>query len=183
MLENFLSKGTDANWVKDVISQYPEEVPCETVIKSLLKDIEEKNWGLAGLLGVAHVLERFESVSANQKEKCLVVLDDMLGVAQYIKQLSQKPGLWRRIKHAATVSIVIFSIVCSALIDPSKFALFDLATVDKYWLGRIESEIDWAFGDNIAEVITDGPDGLDALTASQSECMCNMLEMFFETSW
>lgn len=185
MLKNFLSEGTDADWVKDVISRHPEEVTCKTVIKSLLKDIEEENWGIAGLLAVAHVLERFESVlerfeSANQILQCLLVLDEMLRVAQYIKQLNEKPELsWRRGKRVATVSMVICSIACSSLIDPSKFALFELATVDNSLLRGIQYELE-LIGNNIANAITEG---LDGKSGSELENMCHKFDLFFETSW
>lgn len=180
MLKNFLSEGTDADWVKDVISRHPEEVTCEPVIKSLLKDIEEENWGVAGLLGVAYVLERIESVSANQIEQCLLVLDKMLRVAQYIKQFNEKPELsWRRGKRVATVSMVICSIACSSLIDPSKFALFELATVDNGRLRGIQDELE-LIGNNIANAITEG---LDGKSGSELENMCYKFDLFFETSW
>lgn len=179
MLEKILSEGTHANWVNDVISQHPEEVMCATVIKSLLNDIGEENWGVAGLLGIAHVLERFNSASANGTE-LLLVLDEMLSVARYIKQLNQKPELsWRRIKRLATVHIVICSIACSALIDPSKFALFELATVDNNGLSTIQNKLgSWDIGGCIANAIIMG----SSTDRSFLEIMCDVFEFFFETS-
>lgn len=188
MLKNFLSEGTHANWVKDVISRHPEEVMCETVIKSLLKDIEEENLEnlfVAGLLGIAHVLERFDSVSANRTEWLLVLLK-LLILAQNIKMLDPRweldPELelsWRKIKRAATVLIVIYSIACSAVIDPSKLALFELSTLDNDWLRTIQKELEWStyLMDNARA------DGLGSQEGFWLEIMCDTFEFFFETSW
>lgn len=186
MLKNFLSEGTDANWVKDVISRHPAEVMGETVIKSLLKDIEEENLEnlfVAGLLGIAHVLERFDSVSANRTEWLLVLLD-LWRLAQNIQMLDpgwecQWEESWRKIKRAATVLIVIYSIACSAAIDPSKLALFELSTLDNDWLRTIQRDLEWV--SRLMHIAT--TESRDTEEGFWLEIMCDTFEFFFETSW
>jgi hypothetical protein len=127
MLKDFLSEGTNADWVKDVISRHPEEeTKWKPVIKSLLSGIKEANWAVAGLLAVADVLERFETVSNPYQGEGLFILHAMLRLAQYIGHVNQKHGLWRNIKRVATALILVCCIVCCNLIDPFKFALFKL---------------------------------------------------------
>jgi len=85
---------------------------------------------VAGLLAVADVLERFETVSNPYefesfpfKIEGLFILHAMLRLAQYIRQVNKKPGLWRNIKRVATAGILECCIVRCNFIDPSKFAL------------------------------------------------------------
>jgi len=126
---------------KDVISGHPEEKDKRTsVIHSLPKSIKEANWAVAGLLEVADVLERFQTVSANRIE-CLFVLDKLFRLAKYTRQLNQKPGLWRKMKCVATAIIVASSIKCCTQIDQSKFSLFDVAAVNKDRLDQAESQL------------------------------------------
>lgn len=188
MLESFLSVGTDANWVKDVISRHPEEVMCETIIKSLLKDIEEENLGVACLLGIAHVLERFDSVSA-QRTQWLFVLDKLFKVAQHIKRLDPRWQFdrgsefsWTKIKRVATVWMVICSIACSTAIDPSKLALFELATIGNDWLRTIEAELDSGIGYMTEHAMTEDPEDCYSEYGSRLKNMCDTFEFFFETS-
>jgi len=123
-LKNFLSEGISDDWVKEIISRHPEkEDKRAIVIHGLLKDIEEAQWAVAGLLAVADILERFQTISANIME-CVSLLWEMFSVAQYIKQLDQKSGLWRGVKRVATAIIVACSMDCRSQIDPSKFAVF-----------------------------------------------------------
>jgi len=115
----------------------------------LLKDIEEAQWAVAGLLAVADVLERFQTISANRMVY-LSLLWEMFSVAQYIKQFDQKPGLWRGVKRVATAIIVAYSFHCCSQIDHSKFALF--SNRRKYngeWMWKICNIMDKA--------ITEGP--------------------------
>jgi len=90
----------------------------------LLKDIEEAQWAVAGLLAVADILERFQTISANRRFKCMFLLWEMFRLAQCIKQFDQKPGLWRVVKRLATAIIVAYSFHCCSQIDQSEFALF-----------------------------------------------------------
>lgn len=120
-LKNFLSEGANDDCVKHVISPHSEDDACRTTIKSVLKDIEEAEWAVAGLLAVAELLERTETVPNYNRIDWLLVVDEMFRLAQYCKQFNQKDELWRRMKCGAIVVILRYSIDCCALIDPSKF--------------------------------------------------------------
>jgi len=181
MLKDFLSEGTNADWVKDVISRHPEEErKYKPVIKSLLSGIEEANWAVAGLLAVADVLERFETLSAHQinhsEIEGLFMLHAMLRLAQYIGQVNQKPGLWRNIKRVATALILECCIVCCALIDPSKFDLYTGGTNFRRQLeeGLIRQ------CDLIAKAITEGLDESGSLIKQMCDGLGDYLETFCE---
>lgn len=112
--------------VNDIISIHRGEDILEMVIQSLLEGISRKEHLAAiGLLVVAEILERFDSVSANRNE-CLFLLEEMNRVAQSIKQLNERPiertTYEKMIK--ATKWIVNSFIMCCAQIDPSEFAMF-----------------------------------------------------------
>lgn len=124
-LKKFLSEGITV--VNDIISIHREEDILEMVIQSLLEGISRKEHLAAiGLLVVAEILERFDSVSANQNE-CLFLLEEMNRVAQSIKQLNERPilceGTYEKMRKA-TKWIVNSSIMCCAEIRPSEFAMF-----------------------------------------------------------
>lgn len=72
---------------------------------------------------VANILERFETVSANQ-EDCLCLLEEMNKLAQHVKQLKErddlKKGMESLIKEA-TELILEASIMCCTQIEDSKF--------------------------------------------------------------
>ena len=98
---------------KDVIShcsKYYSLDACNTVIKSVLKEIEETEWVVAGLLRVADLLERLETVPSERIE-CLFVVDEMFRLAQYSNQFNQKAELWRWINCGAIAVIVNYSTI------------------------------------------------------------------------
>lgn len=114
--------------VNDIISIHREEDILEMVIQSLVEGISgEEHMAATGLLVVAEMLERFDSVSANQNE-CLFLLEEMNNVAQSIKQLNERPLLCEGTKYEnmkkATKWIVNSSIMCCAQFNPSEFGMF-----------------------------------------------------------
>lgn len=136
-LKKFLSEGRTV--VNDIISIHHEEGILEMVIQSLLEGISrEEHLAAIGLLVVAEILERFDSVSANRDE-CLFLLEEMNRVAQSIKQLNERPilceGTTYEKMRKATMWIVNSSIMCCAQIDPSEFAMFFRSVNQKDLLG------------------------------------------------
>lgn len=123
MLKNFLSDGTNANWVKDTTSSDEE-----TAIKSLLEGIGEAHWAAAGLLMIADILERLETLYANRNESLmlLILLDEMYRSAMYLRQFNEaSPGSMEGMKdkmQKLIVCIVIAALVCCTGTDHSDLA-------------------------------------------------------------
>lgn len=136
-LKKFLSEGRTV--VDDIISQHPEEDILEMVIQSLLDGISGKtHLAAAGLLVVAEILEAFGSASHANRNECLLLLEEMNGVAQHIKPFNERPHLSEETMREATMLIVHCSIACCAQIDPSKFAMFFKRSVSKKELRRLQ---------------------------------------------
>jgi len=172
-LKNFLSEGMSDDWVKDIISRYPEEGhKWAIVVHGLLKDIEEAQWAVAGLLAVADILERFQTISANRM-KCVSLLWGMFSVAQYIKQFDQKSGLWRGLKRVATAIILAYSFHCCSEIDLFKFALFSDSRNHPEWLIS-------TICDMMAEAITEGP-GNESRSLLKKMCYLSGFRFFLES--
>jgi hypothetical protein len=94
------------------------------VVQNLLRGLGQAHWAAAGLLVVANILERFETVSANQDE-CLSLLEEMNNLAQHVKDLKVRPGLKKGMEvsiQKATEMIVEGALMCCSQIDSSKFS-------------------------------------------------------------
>eukprot|EP01018_Ginkgo_biloba_P036239 Gb_26351 [translate_table: standard] len=88
---------------KDSLSKLSGEAKMMSM--SILKGIGEAHWAAVGLLVVSNILERFESISANNTE-CLQLLEAMNRLALHIKQLKD----WTNMKEG--IRDMIKKVVC-----------------------------------------------------------------------
>jgi len=178
-LKNFLSEGISDDWVKEISSRHPEKEDKRViVIHGLLKDIEEAQWAVAGLLAVADLLERLETVPSHWRTRSLFVLWEMFRMGKYIKLFDQKPASWRGVKRVATAIIVAYSFLFCSQIDESKCGWFTDGWHADYDEGTI-IKICYI----MAKAITEGPsNGSGSLVEEMCDCFPGFNFGFFMES-
>eukprot|EP01018_Ginkgo_biloba_P000681 Gb_36230 [translate_table: standard] len=141
-LREFVETGSNVSAENDSFSKLSGE--AKTVAMSILKGIGGTHWAAAGLLVVSRILERFESMSANNTE-CMQVLEAMNRLALHIKQLKDranlKEGMDDMIQEAVCM-IVHGSILCYIQMNSSKFSKFFWATMNGQELLDLRSNLD-----------------------------------------
>lgn len=139
-LKEILSEGANAALAtKDIISSSEGM----KVVKHLLIGLGQAHWAVAGLLVVANILERFETVAANQDE-CLSLLEEMSKLAHHVKDLKERPGLKKGMESSirnATEMIVEGALMCCTQIKSSKFSRFFSTSVDKEKLAKFQQKL------------------------------------------
>eukprot|EP01018_Ginkgo_biloba_P000685 Gb_18504 [translate_table: standard] len=141
-LREFMETVSNVSAEKDSFSKLSGE--AKTVAMSILKGIGETHWAVAGLLVVSSILERFESISANNLE-CLKVLEAMNRLALHIKQLKDRANLKEGMEdmiQEAVCMIVQGSILCYTQMNSSKFSKFFWSTMNGRELLDLRSNLD-----------------------------------------
>eukprot|EP01018_Ginkgo_biloba_P001072 Gb_13428 [translate_table: standard] len=142
-LREFVVEGSDLiSKEKESLSKLSGD--AKTVAMSILKGIGEAHWAAAGLLVVSSILERFESISANNTE-CLQLLEAMSRLALHIKHLKDrtnlKEGMGDTIQEAVSM-IVQGSILCCTQMKSSKFSKFFRTSMNSEELLGLRSNLD-----------------------------------------
>lgn len=130
--------------VENINSEHPQGDILEILLERLVQEVPDEELAAAGVLVVADILERFKNVSANRNE-CLILLEEMNRLSQYIKDLNGQPEKKRR----ATKWLVHCYIMCCAQIETSQFATFFKWSVNdrkvliglQQWLRRSQEEL------------------------------------------
>ncbi|KAH9289546.1 hypothetical protein KI387_033663 [Taxus chinensis] len=118
---------------------------AQTVALDLLRGVGNAHWAAVGLLVIANVLDRFDKISANDRE-CLDLLRAMLNLGKYMKQLKDNHfDLHREIleKMSQGVQLIVSgAILCHSFIGSSKISKFLLTTKIREELVYVRGRVD-----------------------------------------
>ncbi|XP_059064522.1 rust resistance kinase Lr10 isoform X2 [Cryptomeria japonica] len=93
----------------------------------VLKGLGNAHWVAAGLLAIANVLERFDNISANDRE-CIDLLKDMLKLGKYLKQMKDLNVKFHKEvlndMREAVQLILSGAILCRSFITSNKLSKF-----------------------------------------------------------
>ncbi|KAH9289547.1 hypothetical protein KI387_033664 [Taxus chinensis] len=118
---------------------------AQTVALDLLRGVGNAHWALVGLLVIANVLDRFDKISANDRE-CIDLLRAMLNLGKYMKQLKDNQfDLHREIleKMSEGIQLIVSgAILCHSFIGSNKISKFLLTTKIREELVYVRGRVD-----------------------------------------
>ncbi|KAH9289543.1 hypothetical protein KI387_033660 [Taxus chinensis] len=118
---------------------------AQTVALDLLRGVGNAHWAAVGLLVIANVLDRFDKISANDRE-CLDLLRAMLNLGKYMKQLKDNHfDLHREIleKMSEGIQLIVSgAILCHSFIGSNKISKFLLTMKIREELVYVRGRVD-----------------------------------------
>lgn len=108
--------------LKDVLPVHE----ASKVARDVLQGLGQAHWVTSGFLLIVYILDRFETLSSNQKG-CLSLLEQMYYLAVDIKNLRGREDL----AESGITLIVEACLMCCTQIDRSRFSRFWSTTVDR----------------------------------------------------
>ncbi|GLJ34922.1 hypothetical protein SUGI_0702830 [Cryptomeria japonica] len=131
---------TDQKFLKSQLSTEAHSVAVE-----VLKGLGSVHWVAVGLLAIAKVLERFDNISANDRE-CIDLLKAMLKLGKYLKQMKDiyadlNKEILEDMSEAAKL-IVSGAILCCSFITSNKLSKFLLTKKIRDELVYVRGKVD-----------------------------------------
>ncbi|GLJ34890.1 hypothetical protein SUGI_0702390 [Cryptomeria japonica] len=139
-----ISKGakmfSDQKFLKSQLS-----TEAHSVAVDVLKGLGNAHWVAVGLLAIANVLERFDNISANDRE-CIDLLKAMLKLGKYLKQMKDiyadlHKEILEEMSEAAKL-IVSGAILCCSFITSNKLSKFLLTKKIRDELVYVRGKVD-----------------------------------------
>ncbi|KAH9289542.1 hypothetical protein KI387_033659 [Taxus chinensis] len=128
---------------------------AQTVALDLLRGVGNAHWAAVGLLVIANVLDRFDKISANDRE-CLDLLRAMLNLGKYMKQIKDNHfDLHREIleKMSEGVQLIVSgAILCHSFIGSKKISKFLLTTKIREDLVYVRGRVDYMKSDLVLQM-------------------------------
>ncbi|XP_059065296.1 cysteine-rich receptor-like protein kinase 6 isoform X2 [Cryptomeria japonica] len=118
---------------------------AHSVAVDVLKGLGNAHWVAVGLLAIANVLERFDNISANDRE-CIDLLKAMLKLGKYLKQMKDiSADLHKETSECmseAVKLIVSGAILCCSFITSNKLSKFLLTRKIRDELVYVRGKVD-----------------------------------------
>ncbi|GLJ34920.1 hypothetical protein SUGI_0702800 [Cryptomeria japonica] len=123
---------------------------AHSVAVDVLKGLGSTHWVAVGLLAIANVLERFDNISANDRE-CIDLLKAMLKLGKYLKQVKDiyadlHKEILEDMSEAAKL-IVSGAILCCSFITSNKLSKFLLTKKIREELFYVPGKVDFMKAD------------------------------------
>ncbi|XP_059065290.1 receptor-like cytosolic serine/threonine-protein kinase RBK1 isoform X2 [Cryptomeria japonica] len=141
---------TDQKFLKSQLS-----TEAHSVAVDVLKGLGNAHWVAVGLLAIANVLERFDNISANDRE-CIDLLIAMLKLGKYLKQMKDinadlhKESL--EDMREAVKLIISGAILCCSFITSNKLSKFILTKKIRDELVYVRGKVDSMKADLILQM-------------------------------